>query len=374
MMIHRATAAAALIATELALGTHAFAQIPVAPAPGQQIPSLAPLLKTISPSVVSIAVRRPPTAEERAALDDRAPDDPLSSPGLSAARDIYAAGSGVIIDAGQGFIVTGSHVVEGATEMTVILADGRRLVATTMGVDEQTDIAVVKVQGSGLTSISMGDSDRIEVGDFVLAIGNPFSLGQTVTSGIVSALRRRSWGPQTFEDYIQTDAAINLGSSGGALVNLRGELIGMNAAILDTGDPNGGNAGIGFAIPVNIVRSIAAQLMRYGTASHGYLGVTVSLAADRRPSVPGRTGVVIAQIERQSAAAQAGLRVGDIITMFNQTPVRDPAELYIRTAMLRVGEAVSLDVVRDGLPMSVRATLGAPTQVSRGRSTPLSRN
>jgi S1-C subfamily serine protease len=370
----RRTAAAALLATGVALAPQVFAQIPVAGPAGQSVPSLAPLLKAISPSVVSIAVRRRLTAEEREALEDARPADPLASPDSRAERDIYAAGSGVIIDADQGFIVTGSHVIEGANEMMVILADGRRMTGTAVGVDEQTDVAVVKVRASGLTSIRMGDSDRVEVGDFVLAIGNPFSLGQTVTSGIISALRRRSWGPQAFEDYIQTDAAINLGSSGGALVNLRGELVGMNAAILDTGDPNGGSAGIGFAIPVNIVRSIAAQLMRYGSASHGYLGVTVAQAAGATSNAARRTGVAITRIERQSAAALAGLRVGDIISMLNQVPVRDPADLYIKTAMLRIGEPVSLDIVRDGLPMSLRATLGAPTRDSRPSETPLSRN
>jgi S1-C subfamily serine protease len=371
-MTHVRLAASALIAAGVMLAAQALAQIPF-PALGQDVPSLAPLLKVVSPSVVSIAVRRRLTAEERAALEDAMPEDPLASPGLLE-RDIYAAGSGVIIDADQGFIITGSHVVEGANEMAVILSDGRRLVGTTVGADEQTDIAVVKVRASGLTSIMMGDSDRVEVGDFVLAIGNPFSLGQTVTWGIISALRRRSWGPQTFEDYLQTDAAINLGSSGGALVNLRGELVGMNAAILDTGDPNGGNAGIGFAIPVNIVRSIATQLTRYGSASHGYLGATVSLAAVATLNAPSKSGVAIMQIERQSAAALADLRIGDIITMLNQVPVRDPADLYIRTAMLRVGEVVALDILRNGLPISVHATLGAATKGLGGSETPLSRN
>jgi serine protease Do/serine protease DegQ len=372
MMKFRLTAATVLL-TAVLLAPQGFAQIPRAPAPGLDLPTLAPLLKAISPSVVSIAVRRPLTAEERTALEEAMPDDPLIAPGLPE-RDIYAAGSGVIIDADQGFIVTGSHVIEGANEMAVILSDGRRLVGTTVGTDDETDIAVVKVRAQGLTSITLGDSDRVEVGDFVLAIGNPFSLGQTVTSGIISALRRRSWGPQTFEDYIQTDAAINLGSSGGALVNLRGELIGMNAAILDTGGPNGGNAGIGFAIPVNIVRSISAQLMRYGSASHGYLGATVALAAVSTGNARSRPGVTITQIERQSAAALAGLRVGDIITMLNQAPVRDPADLYIKTAMLRVGEVVDLDIIRNGQSIAMRATLGATSGDSRRRELPLSRN
>jgi S1-C subfamily serine protease len=228
------------------------------------------------------------------------------------------------------------------------------------------DIAVVRVRATNLVSIRMGDSDKLEVGDFVLSIGNPFSLGQTVTSGIVSALRRRNIGGQVYEDFIQTDAAINLGSSGGALVNLRGELVGMNAAILDTGDPGGGNVGIGFAIPVNTLRGIADQLMKYGSATHGQLAVTVAPRRDGRPGAPERIGVTITAVEPESSAARAGLKVGDMITTLNTSPLRTPADLYIKTAMLRAGEVVTLDVIRDGRSMSIRATLTARTPPAHG--------
>jgi S1-C subfamily serine protease len=361
----RTFVAAAVLAAVFASATPTLAQIPVAIGDSPSVPSLAPLLKGVTPSVVSIAIRRRMTDEEMAFMNDPLFQDPRAPSDPHGERNIYAAGSGIIIDADQGFIVTGSHVVDGADEILVILGDGRRLAAKVAGSDPETDIAVVRVRAAGLTSIKLGDSNAVEVGDFVLAIGNPFSIGQTVTSGIVSALRRRSWGDQNYEDFIQTDAAINLGSSGGALVNLRGELVGMNAAILDTGDPMGGNVGIGFAIPVNTVRNIAGQLMRYGSASHGQLGViVVAPAADvfQPSSAPNRSGVVIARIEPGSSAAHAGLRAGDTITAFNSSPVRDAADLRIKTALLRVGDIVELNIVRDGQALNVRATLTAKSE------------
>jgi S1-C subfamily serine protease len=352
----RALATALLVASVVSTPA-ANAQIPVAIGENQGVPSLAPLLRRITPSVVSIAIRRRMTDEELALMNDPMLQDPLGPSIPPEERNIYAAGSGVIIDAGQGFIVTGAHVVEGADEIVVILSDGGRLAGTSVGVDTETDIAVVKVRARNLTSIRLGDSDRIEVGDFVLAIGNPFSIGQTVTSGIVSALRKRSWGVQGYEDFIQTDAAINLGSSGGALVNLRGELVGMNAAILDAGGGMGGNVGIGFAIPVNTVRSIAGQLIRYGSASHGELGVAVSLPTG--PGAKGTSGVVVTEVERGASAARAGVKVGDMITAFNSSPIRDPADVHIRTGLLRIGDAVELAILREGRSVTVHATLTA---------------
>jgi S1-C subfamily serine protease len=349
MSTFRRTVAAALFAGGLISAAQTYAQIPVAAGQSQDIPTLAPLLKRVIPSVVSIAVRRPMNEEERALMSDPLFQDPLAPPLPPQERNIYAGGSGVIIDARQGLIVTGAHVVDQADEITVILADGRRFPATAIGLDAETDIAVVKARVNGLRAMTMADSDRVEVGDFVLAIGNTFSLGQTVTSGIVSAIRRRSYGPTAFEDFIQTDAAINLGSSGGALINLRGELVGMNAAVLDMGDSGMGNVGIGFAIPVNTVRGIANQLVKYGSATHGHLGVTV-LQTGR--------GLSITQIEAQSGAAQAGLRINDVITTIDGTAVRDPVDLYVKTSILRIGEVVELSVIRDGHAMSVRATLG----------------
>jgi len=361
MSVFSRTAAAAALAVCCISAPHSNARVPVT-GQNQGLPSLAPLLKAVTPSVVSIAVRRRISEEERALLNDLLLEDRISPSAPDEERTIYSAGSGVIIDAAQGFIVTGGHVIEGADEILVQLSDGRRLPATRVGVDPEADIAVVRIAAAGLISITMGDSDRLEVGDFVLAIGNPFSIGQTVTSGIVSALRRRSWGPHAHEDFIQTDAAMNLGSSGGALIDLRGQLVGMNAAILDTGDANGGSAGIGFAVPVNTVRAIADQLMRYGAATHGSLGVIVSQAGNTRP------GVAITHIEPGSAADSAGLKLGDAITTLNGAPLRDPTDLYVKTDSIRVGDTVALNIVRQGRPLAVRATLGAQEPRSDGGS------
>jgi serine protease Do/serine protease DegQ len=358
MTVFLRTLIVALLAFGFISAPQIYAQLPAAVAQIQDTPTLAPLLKRVTPSVVSIAVRRPMTDEEQELMDDPLFQG-LVPPLPPGDRNIYAAGSGVIIDAEQGFIVTGAHVVEDADEIVVLLSDGRRLPATTVGSDTEMDIAVVKIRANGLTRINMADSDRVEVGDFVLAIGNPFSIGQTVTSGIVSALRRRSFGPQAFEDFIQTDAAINLGSSGGALINLKGELIGMNAAVLDMGDTGMGNVGIGFAIPANTVRSIAGQLTRYGSAAHGDLGVTVSPLSYGQVARFGASGVMITRIEPQSAAATAGLNLGDVVTAVNGAAVRDPADLYIKTAIVRAGEVAELAVLRNGKTMRVRATLGA---------------
>jgi S1-C subfamily serine protease len=351
--VHRLLTAA-LLATCLTAGFEAHAQIPMSIGENHEMPSLAPLLRRVTPSVVSVAVRRRMTEEELAMLNDPAFQHPLGPSVPAEAGNIYAAGSGVIIDAERGFIVTGHHVVDGADEIVVILADGRRLIATPVGSDAETDVAVVRVRAKNLIGIRMGDSDRLEVGDFVLSIGNPYSIGQTITSGIVSAIRRRSWEEQGYEDLIQTDAAINLGSSGGALINLRGELVGMNSAILDTGDPNGGNIGIGFATSGNTVRATANQLVKYGSASHGQLGVAVS---PMKPDGGAASGVVITRVAAGSPAALADLRTGDVISALNALPIRDEADLHIKSAMFRVGEVVELNIVRDGRAFSLRATL-----------------
>lgn len=351
---HR-TVAVALLVTGLMSAPNIFAQIPITPGQSQDVPSLAPLLRRVIPSVVSIAVRRPMNEEEREMMDDPLSQDLLIPPLPPGERNIYAAGSGVIIDAKQGLIVTGAHVVDDADEIMVILSDGRRFRATAIGSDIETDIAVVKLRVNGLTAMTMGDSDRVEVGDFVLAIGNTFSLGQTVTSGIVSAIRRRTYGPTEFEDFIQTDAEINLGSSGGALINLRGELVGINAAVLDMGGTGMGDVGIGFAIPVNTVRSIATQLVKYGSASHGYLGVAVSGAS---------SGVMITHIDIDSSASRAGLRVGDVITTVNGSRVRDAVDLYVKTSILRAGETATLRISRNGRDLPVDAILSEQKPIS----------
>jgi len=235
------------------------------------VTSLAPLLKQITPAVVRVAIKggansatiSSPSKGQRAQRT-------ASTRDLAADRQTRATGSGVMIDPGQGIILTNAHVIDGADEITVAFADGRELPAKRVGSDASTDVAVIRVQAQTLPAIPIGNSDQLEVGDFVLAIGNPFLIGQTVTSGIVSALHRNKLGIEQYEDFIQTDAAIYPGNSGGALVNLRGELVGIDTAFLGAGSTN---PGMGFAIPINLVRSIADQIMKYGEVHRGKLGI-----------------------------------------------------------------------------------------------------
>jgi len=260
-----------------------------------------------------------------------------------------AAGSGVVIDAQKGVIVTNYHVIENADDITVTFADGRQVSAMLRGADPDTDIAVVDITPvSGMTAIPFGDSEKLEVGDYVLAIGNPFGIGQTVTSGIVSGLNRNAMGLEGYEDFIQTDASINPGKSGGALVNLRGELVGINAALLGT---NGGNSGFGFAIPISMVRAIADQLVQYGAVERGELGLQFAA---------GKGGVAATRVEPHSPADRAGGRAGDVVVKFNGKPVSDVATLRNRLALLRVGAVVEMTVQRAGRPLQIQATLVAP--------------
>ena len=248
------------------------------PAPTSAMPTLAPMIKRISPAVVSIGTRG--TVRERGQrnplLEDpffrRFFDVPPDQPSPRE-RPVQSAGSGVIVDAANGYIVTNAHVVESASEITVTLMDGRDLKAEIVGSDVPSDVAILKVKPEALTQIMLGNSERLEVGDYVVAIGNPFGLQHTVTSGIVSALGRSGINPDGFENFIQTDASINPGNSGGALVNLRGELVGINSAILSR---SGGNIGIGFAIPVNMAQSVMDQLIKFGAVKRGLLGVNIA--------------------------------------------------------------------------------------------------
>src|SRR5215469_8504140 len=285
------------------------------------VPTLAPMIRKVSPAVVNVATRG--TIRERGAqnplLDDpffrRFFDVPPDSG--PRARPFQSAGSGVIFDAHSGYIVTNAHVVENASEITVTLQDGRDLKAEIIGSDSPSDVAVLRVKPDGLTQIPLGDSAKLEVGDFVVAIGNPFGLQHTVTSGIISGLSRSGISPDGYEDFIQTDASINPGNSGGALVNLRGELIGINTAILSR---SGGNMGIGFAIPVNMARSVMEQLLRYGAVRRGQLGVSMyTVTADIAHSLGLRdaSGALVTQVVEGSAAERAGIRTGDVITVVN---------------------------------------------------------
>jgi S1-C subfamily serine protease len=262
-----------------------------------------------------------------------------------------------VIDAREGLVLTNSHVIEHADAITVTLTDGRKLKASLVGSDPPTDIALVKVPAENLTAISVGDSDQLRVGDFVLAVGNPFSLGQTVTSGIISGLHR-SIGLDQYEDFVQSDAATNPGNSGGALVNLRGELVAMTSAIYNA---TGADVGIGFAIPVNMVRTVTDQILRYGEVRRGTLGIalndlTPELGRERKLP-PHQTGAVIAAMNPESAAAAAGLRVGDVISAIGTTPVRRGADLRNKLWQLGAGDAVDLTVLRDGGTSNVHVVL-----------------
>jgi len=325
------------------------------------IPTLAPLIKKVTPSVVNIAIRGRIAQEQNPLFNDPFFRRFFDLPQLPAEREVRAAGSGVIVDARQGLVITNHHVIEHADEIAVTLADGRRFQAARVGADADTDVAIIRIPAENLTALPLGDSDRLEVGDFVVAIGNPFGLGQTVTSGIVSALRRTGLGIKGYEDFIQTDAPINPGNSGGALVNLRGELIGINTAIIG---PSGGNVGIGFAIPANMVRDVMDQLVTYGEVRRGQLGIMIQdLTPDlaQAMGLPGRqTGAVVAKVEAGSAAERAGLRVGDVITEVGKVPVRGSTDLRNKIGLLRVGNVAELTVLRGGRTLTVRATLTAP--------------
>src|SRR6266702_1927207 len=329
------------------------------------VPSLSPIVKKVSPAVVNIATR--------GTIRDRGPQNPLLDdpffrrffdvPPDSGPRErpFQSAGSGVIFDAKAGYIVTNAHVVENASEITVTLQDGRDLKADIVGSDEPSDVAVLKVKTDTLTQISLGDSAKIEVGDFVVAIGNPFGLQHTVTSGIISGLSRSGINPDGYEDFIQTDASINPGNSGGALVNLRGELIGINTAILSR---SGGNIGIGFAIPVNMAHSVMDQLIKYGSVKRGLLGVsmyTVTPDIAHSLGLPNALGALVSQVVDGSPAEKAGIHTGDVITSVNGQPVKSNSELRNSIGLMRVGDKVEIGLLRDGKPVKVTAIIADTT-------------
>jgi len=335
------------------------------------VPSLSPIVKKVSPAVVNIATRG--TIRERGPqnplLDDpffrRFFDVPPDNNGPRE-RPFQSAGSGVIFDAKAGYIVTNAHVVENASEITVTLQDGRDLKADVVGSDEPSDVAVLKVKSDGsLVQIGLGDSAKVEVGDFVLAIGNPFGLQHTVTSGIISGLSRSGINPDGYEDFIQTDASINPGNSGGALVNLRGELIGINTAILSR---SGGNIGIGFAIPVNMAHSVMDQLIKFGSVKRGQLGVsmyTVTPDIAHSLGLANAMGALVSQVVEGSPAEKAGIHTGDVITSVNGTPVKSNSELRNSIGLMRVGDKVEIGLLRDGKPLKVTAIIADTTAATQ---------
>ncbi|HEY4446729.1 MAG TPA: DegQ family serine endoprotease [Steroidobacteraceae bacterium] len=364
-----ATLAAAVIAAP------ALSTAPVYAATGAALiadaapmPSLAPMVKRVSPAVVNIATRG--TIKEEPGQRNPLLDDPFfrrffDAPPDSKPRErqFQSAGSGVIVDAKNGYIITNHHVVENASEITITLLDNRSFSAKVIGSDEGADIAVLQAKQPNLIAMALGDSTRLEVGDYVVAIGNPFGLQHTVTAGIVSALGRTGINPDGYEDFIQTDASINPGNSGGALVNLRGELVGVNSAILSR---SGGNIGIGFAIPVNMVKGVMDQLIKYGQVKRGVLGVNIySLTPDiaKEFGLTETSGALVAGVAQGSAADRAGVKTGDIITSINGTLMKDAGELRNTIGMLRVGDKVEIGLLRDGKPRKVTALIAERNEI-----------
>jgi S1-C subfamily serine protease len=337
--------------------------------PKTRAPTLVSILKEILPAVIDIEVRNRAAAAANAPSQPHRKSGPSSKvPNPAASRDIDASGSGVVIDAGAGLIVTNNHVIDRAEKITVRLADGRELDAAKIGSDRETDVAIIKVEARGLTAIQLGDSDSLEVGESVLAIGNPLRLGQTVTSGIVSGLHRSNMGIERYEDFIQTDAAIYPGNSGGALVNLRGQMVGINTAFIGAGK---GNPGLGFAIPLNMVRAIVDQILEFGEVRRGSLGLTLedpNANLRRDLLLPARQkGAVVVKVDGQSTAEQAGLKSGDVVTAFDSTPVQDAAHLRTRMALLRIGDVAELAVLREGRQIVIRATMAEPGQYTKSK-------
>lgn len=329
---------------------------------GQPLPSLAPMLDKVLPAVVSIKVegsarQNPQIPEELRRFFGNIPDQP--------ARPFESLGSGVIIDADKGYVLTNNHVINQAQKISVQLNDGREFDAKLIGSDKQSDIALVQIQkASKLTAIKIADSDKLRVGDFAVAVGNPFGLGQTATSGIISALGRSGLSMEGLENFIQTDASINRGNSGGALLNLNGELIGINTAILA---PGGGNVGIGFAIPSNMAKTLSEQLIQTGEVRRGLLGIRgTEMSADiaKAFNLDTQRGAFVSEVMPDSGSAKAGIKAGDVITALNGKRLNSFAELRARIATSEPGSKVKLGLLRNGKPMTVEVTLDKSTSAS----------
>lgn len=356
-------------------------------ATAQQMPSLAPMLEKVMPSVVSINVEGSTTVNTprmprnfQQFFGDNSPFCQDGSPfqsspfcqgggagddtqGGGQQQKFMALGSGVIIDVAKGYVVTNNHVVDNANSIKVQLSDGRKFDAKVVGKDPRSDIALIQIQDpKNLTAIKIADSDALRVGDYTVAIGNPFGLGETVTSGIVSALGRSGLNAENYENFIQTDAAINRGNSGGALVNLNGELIGINTAILA---PDGGNIGIGFAIPSNMVKNLTAQMVQYGQVKRGELGILgteLNSELAKAMKVDAQRGAFVSQVMPNSSAAKAGIKAGDVITSLNGKPISSFAALRAEVGSMPIGSKVTLGLLRDGKPVNVSLELQQSSQ------------
>jgi len=358
-LLHRSAPWLAALFLALAPNHAAHAALPVADADGKPLPSLAPMLERVTPAVVNIHSKQVQRVRNPLA------DDPFlrrffGIPDMPQERVRQSLGSGVIVDAEGGLVLTNNHVIEGADDIAVTLADGRTLQGVLVGSDPDTDVALVRVPAEHLTALALADTRQLRVGDFVVAVGDPFGLGQTVTSGIVSALGRSGLRGLGYQNFIQTDASINPGNSGGALVNLRGELVGINSAIFS---PSGGNIGIGFAIPASLAREVMRQLLAYGEVRRGSLGldtqdITPELAAALALGKQVR-GALVARITDGSPAQQAGVKVGDVIIALDGHGVDDREALHNLEGLLPVGRPIRIALQRDGKPLTLSAVLKA---------------
>lgn len=360
MRHHFASWKALFIATLLVVTRLPEAALPVA-VDGQALPSLAPMLEGVTPAVVNISSQA--RVRTRAGGGGNFWEFFMGLQQAPRERITQSLGSGVIVDAANGFVLTNHHVIAGGQEIAVTLTDGRTLEAEVVGTDEDTDLAVIHIPAEGLSELRLADSDALRVGDFVVAVGNPFGLGQTVTSGIISALGRSGLGIETYENFIQTDASINQGNSGGALVDLNGHLVGINTAIFS---PSGGNVGIGFAIPANMARLVMNQLIESGEVRRGTVGfdhqdLDAELAAAF--GIEQAVGVVVTRVYEGTPASEVGLKVGDVITQVNSRAVQNSHQLRNAIGLLQVGDEVSVDLIRDGRRERLETVVAEPSVV-----------
>ncbi len=361
----------ALAAPSAAAAVPAAAALPTA-VEGQVLPSLAPMLKRVTPAVVSVYSRQ--TVRVASPLGPFG-DDPvfrrlLGIPDMPRERVERALGSGVIVDAARGYVLTNHHVVENADGVSVTLNDGRQVEAEFIGSDPDTDVALIRIPATGLTAVPMANSDQLQVGDFVVAMGNPYGLGQTVTSGIVSAVGRSGIPVAGYQNFIQTDASINPGNSGGALVDLQGRLVGINTASFNPRGSMAGNIGLGFAIPINMARGIMDQLVaNNGVVRRGTFGVESQDVDERTARGLGldvARGALVTRVYPGSAAAAAGLQPGDVVLSANGQRVDNRAALHNFEGLQPVGTRVALDVRRDGKPLQLTVALKEGARSAEG--------
>ena len=359
-VVNRFLVACCIVTASMSVSLVSNASLPYLSTDKGEVPSLAPMLDKATPAIVSISVEGTQISRQRVpemfkhffgGTDEQVQERPFK--GL---------GSGVIIDAKKGYVVTNNHVVDNADEIIVKLTDGREFTAKKLGADEQSDIALLKIEPDALAAMPLADSDDLRVGDFVVAIGNPFGLNQTVTSGIVSALGRSGLNIGGYENFIQTDAAINRGNSGGALVSLRGELVGINTAIFG---PNGGNVGIGFAIPSNMMKSLVDQIIEFGEVRRGLLGIMgqdIDSGLSDAMKLDVNQGAFVSEVQPDSAAEKGGIQAGDIITEINGRLVVSFQELRAKVASKGAGTQLELTVLRKGKREKINVVLGDATQ------------